>query len=172
MTGYLRFRVRKISLSFLLASSILASAQQIHAHRETDKEILAKIILGESRNCSTREQIEVGLTVINRLHDPKKRYGITLSEIALGYDSFRLKDVNRKVVDNPNQEPVAYMKALKISEGILLGKYWQINNHATHFHHYAISPYWANDRSMEKIGRLELSSSRKSKHVFYREKTR
>ena len=133
--------------------------------KDSDEVLLARMLFGEARGCSTEEKIAVAYSAINRINDGIKWNGETLSEVILKhrqYSCFNENNVNRKKLRNPQEyDSRAFNECLKIAKSVLDGKYSNLNKGQTHFFNpNDVYPYWADE--FERIGKIE-----NSEHDFY-----
>ncbi len=131
--------------------------------QDSDEVLLARMIYGESRNCSKNERIAVAYSVINRVNDRKKWNGENIKDVILKpwqYSCFNKNDVNLKKLKNPNKK--IFEDCLEIAGEVLEGKYSELNKGQTHyFNPKVVKPKWAD--------KLEKVDFEKTKHEFYRE---
>ncbi len=140
-------------------------------YKDTDEMLLARMLLGETEDCSEIEKIAVAYTAINRTNDGKKWNGETLQEVILKpyqYSAFN-ENLNAKLKNPMTYNLNEFEICLELAKEILAGKYSDPTKGATHYlnpNHPDLKgkplPSWTN--SMEKIGRIENSY-----HVFYKE---
>ena len=134
--------------------------------QDSEKVLLARMLLGEVENCSKQERIAVAYTAINRINDNKKWNGETLKEVILKpyqYSCFN-ETFNKKLKTPLNYNKKEFLSCLKLSGEILSGKYKDPTNGATHYYNPRTikEPFWA--KKTKKIGKIK-----NSKHLFYKE---
>lgn len=134
-------------------------------NKDSNEVLLARMIYGEARNCSKEEKIEIAYSAINRVNDGKKWNGETLREVILKpwqYSCFNKNDVNYEKLKAPEKK--VFEDCLKVADGVLEGKYSELNLGQTHyFNPKSANPKWTD--KMKKIGKIG-----NSKHEFYTEK--
>ncbi len=137
--------------------------------RAVEKRLLARMLLGEARNCSDLEKVAIAYTVINRVKDGKNWNGTNIKDVILKdrqYSCFNYDDRNRKVVENPEKYP-EYKRCYQIASAVLDGKFKDPTNGATHYYNPKVTnPSWKND--MVRIGKLKTNKG-PSRHEFYQE---
>ena len=131
---------------------------------EDSKEILlARMMLGETEDCSDIEKISVGYTAINRT-----KWGMSLKEVILypkAYSCFNSRSKSSVFLKKPLEyNKSEFLKCLKISRGILNGEYKDPTKGATFFYNPELikKPYWT--KNLIRVGKIKNSH-----HVFYRE---
>lgn len=134
--------------------------------QDSEKVLLARMLLGEVEDCSKQEIIAVAYTAINRINDNKKWNGENLKEVILKpyqYSCFN-EAFNKKLKNPLNYNKKEFLRCLKLSEEILSGKYKDPTNGATHYYNPSTvkEPFWA--KKTEKIGKIK-----NSRHLFYKE---
>ena len=138
-------------------------------YNDKDEVLLARMLLGETEDCSKIEKIAVGYSALNRLNNPA-RYGRTLKEVILKpyqYSAFN-EGKNAKLKKPLNYNKEEFLSDLELSKEILAGKYLDPTSGATHYanpDHPDLKgnlPSWAN--KMKRIGRIQGSH-----HIFYKE---
>jgi len=135
-------------------------------YQDSDKVLLARMLLGEAENCSKQEKIAVAYTAINRVNDNQKWNGEKLKEVILKpyqYSCFN-KNLNNKLKDPLNYNSKEFLGCLELAEEILAGEYKDPTEGATHYYNPKLvkEPEWT--KKAEKIGKIE-----NSRHVFYKE---
>jgi len=77
-----------------------------------DKELMARIIWGEARNQGHLGKQAVGNVIMNRLNDPKKRFGKTMHEVMLkpfAFSCLNKNDSNLKLIlAGPKDKAMTY----------------------------------------------------------------
>ena len=130
--------------------------------KDSDNVLLARMLYGETRNCSEEEKIAVAYTIINRVNDGKKWNGENVKQVILKpwqYSCFNKNDVNYEKLKNPDKK--IFEDCLKVANEVLQGKHSELNKGQTHyFNPKVVKPKWADE--MRKIGKI-----RNSKHEFY-----
>ena len=130
--------------------------------KDSDNVLLARMLYGETRNCSEEEKIAVAYTIINRVNDGKKWNGENVKQVILKpwqYSCFNKNDVNYEKLKNPDKK--IFEDCLKVANEVLQGKHSELNKGQTHyFNPKVVKPKWADE--MHKIGKIE-----NSKHEFY-----
>ena len=147
-----------------------ASYKTSDFNKDTDEVLLARMLFGETRDCTTEEKVAVAYSAINRINDGKKWNGETLKEVILKpyqYSCFNKNDPNRKKLMDPERyEPGAFQDCLEISRQVLSKRYQDPTSGATHyFNPKVVKPTWA--KKMKKIGFIKTAKGR-SQHEFYR----
>lgn len=145
-------------------------------YTEKEKEIMAKLILGEAANCDLEEKIAVAYIPINRLEENPKRYGETLEKVMKQkrqFSCFNPKNIMRHKLANPEKyDPRTYQECLMVAQGVLHGIYNDPTNGATHyFNPQKTNPIkdgrWKENK-LKNHGRIKTQKGY-SKHVFYKE---
>lgn len=119
--------------------------------KDSEYELLARLIFGEARGVNDFEKAAVAYSVINRVNDGKKWNGETIKEVILKpyqYSAFNENDPNLRKLKNPmDYEPKSWKDSLKMSYEILNTNIWDdVNKGQTHYFNpkYA-NPSWKND---------------------------
>ncbi|MDP3027413.1 MAG: cell wall hydrolase [Nanoarchaeota archaeon] len=133
--------------------------------KDSNNVLLARMLYGETRNCSKEEKIAVAYTVINRANDNKKWNGENVKEVILKpwqYSCFNKNDANYEKLKDPiNDDADSFYDCLKVANEVLQGKHSELNKGQTHyFNPKVVKPKWADE--MYKIGKIK-----NSKHEFY-----
>ena len=145
--------------------------------QDSNEVLLARMLYGETRDCSKEERIEVAFTPINRINDGKKWNGENLKEAILKktikkgkethqYSCFNKGNVNLEELKNPEKyDAKSFGECLKIASEVLDGKYKEFNKGQTHYFNPELChPYWADSDKMIFI------PTENTKHKFYIEK--
>jgi spore germination cell wall hydrolase CwlJ-like protein len=141
--------------------------------RDSEERLLARMIYGESRNCSEEEQIKVAFTTVNRANDGKKWNGSTLRQALLKphqYTCFTKGLSPNNLVNNLRLRTAdildsnEFQNSLNVSKKVLDGEFDKFNDGETHYHTTKIHPYWASSPQLTRI-----STPDNFKHKFYRE---
>lgn len=129
---------------------------------DSDAVLLARLITGEAEDCSDTEKIAVAFTAFNRLD--KGVYGKTLKDVILQdyqYSCFNEGTDSSIFLKTPlEHNPGDFFRSLKISRGIMEGRYKDPTHGATHYYNpdRAKKPSWAGIFKFDgKIGH----------HLFY-----
>jgi hypothetical protein len=149
--------------------------------KDSERVLLARMILGEAEKCSDLEKISVAYVAINRANDGKKWNGETLKESILKPYQFScfnkelFEKVNGKIrkrinsrlkhLNDPmNYNPKEFKQCLILSGEILGGKYSDPTNGATFYYNPKTidSPKWAG-----KLKRVKVPGT---VHWFFKEK--
>ncbi len=129
---------------------------------DSDKNLLARLILGEAADCSEIEKIAVAYSAINRA-----KRGKSLKEVILEpyqYSCFNEGSDSSKFLKNPMAyDSKEFIECLNLARDILSGKYSDPTGGATHYFNPKIvkTPSWA--KNLKKIGRIKNSY-----HIFYK----
>lgn len=134
---------------------------------DSEKVLLARMLLGEGESCSKIEKIAIAWTAINRANDNQEWNGKTLKEAILKpyqYSCFN-KEYNQSLKNPLAYNPKEFYECLYLSERILAGGYKDPTKGATFYYNPGKikTPRWV--KGLERVGRIG-----KSYHVFYREK--
>ena len=136
---------------------------------DSDEILLARMLFGESRDCTYKEKLAIGYTVINRANDGKKYNGENVREVILkdkNYSCFNNNNPNRVILMDPEMyEPKSWRECLQSSRDILSNKSIESNKGQTNYHTRRSHPYW----SSSDILRINFKD-KKFKHIFYKEK--
>lgn len=133
---------------------------------DPDQILLARMLLGETEDCSKIEKIAVAYTAINRAKDNKRWNGETLREAILKpyqYSCFN-KEYNQPLKNPMRYNQKEFLNCLKLAEEILAGKYKDPTGGATYYYNPSKiqKPNWA--KRLKRIGKIKNSY-----HVFYKE---
>jgi spore germination cell wall hydrolase CwlJ-like protein len=134
--------------------------------KDPDEVLFARILLGEGEGMSRLEKIKNGYVALNRLADPKKKYGKTIKEVLLKPKQFSSLKEREKILKDPlKYSPKEFLECLTLSKKLLNGDYKDPTEGATHFFNpYLIkTPYWANHMD-------EIKEISKGLHKYYKER--
>ena len=139
-------------------------------YQDSDRILLARMLLGEAESCPALEKIAIAYTAINRMHDGKDWNGTTLQEVLLKprqYSCFN-PDISARLKNPMARNPKVFLECLRIAEGVLNRIYVDPTNRATHYlnpNHPDLRgkplPSWT--KTLEEIGRINNGY-----HVFYK----
>lgn len=140
--------------------------------KDSDRVLLARMMLGEAENCSDKEKIAVAYVAKNRARDGKKWNGETLKEAILKPYQFSCfnKIINGRVnhrlkglKDPMNYNPKDFQKNLILAKDFLENKYSDPTDGATFYY----NPHLANPSWAKKLNRVKVSGTI---HWFFKEK--
>lgn len=119
---------------------------------------LAENTYFEAGNQSTKGKIAVNNVVMNRVNDPKGRFGKTACAVVSQRNKrtcqFSWKCEGQKKIRSHAQ----YVESKKIAEQVYLGNYGDITGGAKFYHANYVNPRW----NLERVTRIGA-------HIFYRE---
>lgn len=134
---------------------------------DTDEMILARAIFGEGRSLSDKGRTAIAWSIKNRVEDKRWKdsyHGVILQQGQ--YDAFKIKDPNRKYVENPfymgeslkkvsKQQIDAWIKCYEIAELVIAGKIADPTSGANHyFSDYVSPPYWTKGKNAKFIMKI------------------
>ena len=163
--------------TLIFPKNVYASKPNIFA-KYSERELLARMIFGEARNCIFDEKIWIGLTPINRINDGKKYTGQdSIKNILLKpkqYDCFDIRRTNRenykKIIHPEKYEPKAWEESLFVSTIILNDGLNYPNYRQTHYCKKELIGRLLEGKLKVNPEKIELINSlKKFKHQFYRE---
>lgn len=134
----------------------------VYLNKQDKKQIkcLAENAYFEAGNQTTKGKIAVTNVVMNRVNDPKERYGKTpcavVSQKKRGTCQFSWKCAPAKIQSNQQ-----FAEAKNVAEQVYLGNYGDVTGGATFYHANYVSPNW-NLHKVKKIGA----------HIFYKEENK
>jgi len=133
----------------------IPSYQVENFNQDTEKILLARLIMGETEGCSKLEKIAAAYTAINRAEKSKE----DLKEIILKpyqYSCFNEEVSRREVLKNPiKYNKKEFLEDIKLAEEILSKMYEDPTEGATHYYNPELikTPHWAkNIKPIKKIG--------------------
>ncbi|VVB82836.1 Cell Wall Hydrolase [uncultured archaeon] len=137
--------------------------------KDSEKVLLARMLLGEAEDCSEIEKVAIAYTALNRAKDKEEWNGETLKEVILKpnqYSCFNSGTDSNIFLKNPlkyNQNEFFY--CLEISAKVLEGKYQDPTGGATYYYNPAKvkEPRWT--KKLAKVGKIKNSY-----HIFYKKK--
>ena len=119
---------------------------------------LAENTYFEAGNQSTKGKIAVNNVVMNRVNDPKGRFGKTACAVVSQRNKrtcqFSWKCEGQKKIRSREQ----FVESKKIAEQVYLGNYGDITGGAKFYHANYVNPRW----NLERVTRIGA-------HIFYRE---
>ena len=166
--------MRNWLISGLAAILIALPAYGKDFSKDSDEMLLAKMLYGEARSCSTAEKVDVAYTAVNRAGDNKKWNGTTLRGVILckskkgvhQYSCFNKNDPNLPKLENLDLSDKTLKECLQVSEDVLSGRYRAQNKEYTHYYAKGSrKPGWAGSKEM-----IDLPEPSDYKHDFFKEK--
>jgi hypothetical protein len=135
---------------------------------DTEQMILARAIFGEGRGLSDEGKMAIAWSIRNRVEDNRwadDYHGVILQ---VGqYDAFKVKDPNRKYVENPfyvedplqkvnKQQIDVWKKCYEIAGLVIIGKIADSTSGANHyFSDYINYPYWTKNKNAKFIKKID-----------------
>jgi len=142
---------------------------------DSDKVLLARMILGEATGCSTTEKLYVGFTPLNRLkHGKPYRNDNTLKKVLLHKNQFScFNDSTKKTAQNLKRiiSPTGkeWYESLTLAEVLLRGEWDTHNFGQTHFYKKDLVEKLEQGKLKINPKKLKPINSENFKHQFYRE---
>jgi hypothetical protein len=135
---------------------------------DTEQMLLARAIFGEGRGLPNEGKIAIAWSIRNRVEDTRwadDYHGVILQ--AGQYDAFKVKDSNRKYIENPfyvedtlqkvsKQQIDAWKKCYEIAGLVIIGKIKDSTSGANHyFSDYINYPYWTKSKNAKFIMKID-----------------
>ncbi len=127
----------------------------------TEEEIFAKTIYGEARGESLSGQEAIANVILNRAKNPCW-WGKGIADICQKpkqFSCWNRSDKNYPLLQRDLSNDKVYQICLRIVKRALAGLLIDNTKGATHYHHYACSPFWA---------RHLVPCAEIGHHLFYR----
>jgi hypothetical protein len=142
----------------------------------SERDLLAKMIYGETRCCPTKEKVFAGITPFNRLETGLSYFGATsLKDVLLykgAYNCFDNTEKNKKNLQKilyPDKEDKEWIESIIIAEGLLRNEWNGYNFNQTHFFKKNLIPKLKEGKLRIDPKKLKPIDSEEFKHQFYEE---
>ena len=167
-----RIRYFYFILGAILGLSVGMMSQKLSAFDENGEAVcLAKNIYFEAGNQPLAGKVAVAHVVLNRIEHasyPKDVCGVVYQAKEY-YTSWTGNVIPKRGMcqfswfcDGRSDDPLdtdTFFESYKIAQDVLLSKYPDITEGATHYHAISVNPFWA--KTLKRVTRI-------GKHIFYR----